>query len=267
LVLGSSSERQEKAIMAASGLGFRVAGIPEGPAPLRWYANPDRIYIFCSDASRLSALARLVEKRALTNGSSGVSNMDGPITMAAAPAPAPQVQSAPAAANVTPPQPASPAPQGRGGLLKPREPAAAPSVQPAAAPAPVANQPPPTQSDQVRGTMNLDQFISAPGQPPLSPAGRGPSPADGGSILGNLAPDVGASPAPGGAAPQAPTTAHPHKFAARGSYKAPVWHRRSRSRNQPVRLPSPFSRRRRWRLRRRLAIILPCFQRTNLRSS
>lgn len=62
LILGSANEEQEAAIVNAAGRRLRVSGIPEGPAPLHWYANPDAIYIFATDASYLSALATLKER-------------------------------------------------------------------------------------------------------------------------------------------------------------------------------------------------------------
>ncbi len=57
VIIGSASEQQERALIAAAGLNLRVRGVPEGPAPLHWYANPDAIYLFCSQASWLSGLA------------------------------------------------------------------------------------------------------------------------------------------------------------------------------------------------------------------
>ncbi len=59
LILGTKSEQQERAIFANANLGMRVEGVPEGPAPIHWYANPDGIYICCSDSSWSSALASL----------------------------------------------------------------------------------------------------------------------------------------------------------------------------------------------------------------
>lgn len=62
LITGSASETQEKAFMNASGLRFSVEGVPQGPAPIHWYANSEAIYLFCSDASWSSALASLREE-------------------------------------------------------------------------------------------------------------------------------------------------------------------------------------------------------------
>ena len=43
LVLGSANVRQETALVRAAGLSLRVHDVPEGPAPLHWYAGPDGI--------------------------------------------------------------------------------------------------------------------------------------------------------------------------------------------------------------------------------
>jgi hypothetical protein len=60
LVLGSSGEHQEKALMQASGRAFRVFGAPQGPAPIHWYGCPDSIFLFCSEVGALSTLTQLV---------------------------------------------------------------------------------------------------------------------------------------------------------------------------------------------------------------
>jgi hypothetical protein len=62
VILGSSSERQEKALLADIGMKLRVEGVPEGPAALHWYAGKDAIYLFLSDVSWTSALASLREE-------------------------------------------------------------------------------------------------------------------------------------------------------------------------------------------------------------
>lgn len=91
LVTGTSGEAQEKAIMNASGLRFSVEGVPQGPAPIHWYANSEAIYLFCSDASWTSALASLREELAQEAMSAGLnlesqigpSNFDVPTVPAA----------------------------------------------------------------------------------------------------------------------------------------------------------------------------------------
>jgi len=59
LVLGSASDAQEKLLVDAAQLNLRVRDVPQGPAPLHWYANPDAIYLFCSEAGALSKLAAM----------------------------------------------------------------------------------------------------------------------------------------------------------------------------------------------------------------
>ena len=80
LITGSSGEAQEKAIMSASGLRLSVEGVPQGPAPIHWYANSEAIYLFCTDASWTSALASLREEMALESAASGLS-IETPMAM------------------------------------------------------------------------------------------------------------------------------------------------------------------------------------------
>jgi hypothetical protein len=61
LILGSASESQEKALFDASRLSLNLREVPQGPAPLHWYANPDGIYLVCSDTCTVSKLSRLAK--------------------------------------------------------------------------------------------------------------------------------------------------------------------------------------------------------------
>jgi hypothetical protein len=63
LVLGSPNEELERALFESSKSAVLVAGVPEGPAPLHWYANADRIFLCCTGASWLSALSALIVRR------------------------------------------------------------------------------------------------------------------------------------------------------------------------------------------------------------
>ena len=86
LIVGSAGPRQEGAIMRAAGLSLRVHDLPEGPAPLHWYASPDGIYLIISETCGLSSLAALLEKRraaAMSLGETGT-----PADLPALPAPA-----------------------------------------------------------------------------------------------------------------------------------------------------------------------------------
>ena len=140
LVLGSHNERHEREFMRAAGHDFRVRAVPEGASPLHWYAEPDAIFLFCTDASWLSALAALAEKKPIEN-----------VTPAPLPATAPPVPRA---------TPATPPAAGGGGVAQPSQPATA---------APAASTP-------ARGTVMLDQFLNQqpsaaqPTPPPATPA-------------------------------------------------------------------------------------------------
>lgn len=72
LVLGSAGPRQERALVRAAAISLRVQNVPEGPAPLHWYASPDGIYLFCTEASWTSALAALIDKRREEAAAAGV---------------------------------------------------------------------------------------------------------------------------------------------------------------------------------------------------
>jgi hypothetical protein len=79
LILGSCQPRQERALIRAAGLTLRVRGIPEGPAPIHWFANPDGIYVFCSEIGWTSKLAVLLEKKRQELGDADLSGGAGPL--------------------------------------------------------------------------------------------------------------------------------------------------------------------------------------------
>ncbi|XZE32879.1 type VI secretion protein IcmF/TssM N-terminal domain-containing protein [Pirellulaceae bacterium SH501] len=163
LVIGSSSEAQERAIMAATGMSFSVNGVPHGPAPIHWYANAEAIYLFCSDSSWVSALASLreelnaeftpigmdliAESSELPSFSPADANWSqapdvSPVSTSPSVAPAP---------SPVPANPSNPAPRFRGTLeFDSFEPSNAP--QPAPSPTP---QPTPT-ANPYRGTLILN---------------------------------------------------------------------------------------------------------------
>ena len=64
LILGSADERHEKAVFDASGLNLSLRDVPRGPAALHWCANPDGVYLLCTDTSSLSRLSRLAREAA-----------------------------------------------------------------------------------------------------------------------------------------------------------------------------------------------------------
>ncbi len=159
LITGSSGEAQEKAIMNASGLRLSVEGVPQGPAPIHWYANSEAIYLFCTDSSWTSALASLREEIAIEAAVSGL-NVESPMMTQSG------FDFAEAVARSEP----TPTP---------------------AAPVTVRQQP---VSQNVRGTLELNDFVNptqaksttplaVPGQPPKS----GPASFRGTLMLGDEA--------------------------------------------------------------------------------
>ena len=179
LILGSASEQQEKAMLAAAGLRMRVEGVPEGPAPLHWYANPDGIYLFCSDASWTSALASLREELIADAAGRGLTASESPMladlsSAASSPAPTP----APA-----PPEPeAQDAGSIRGTIMLDQYGASQESPTPAP-------QTPASGGDQAasgfRGTIELDAGTPT-GQTTQSGRGASPATALGGDDLGGV---------------------------------------------------------------------------------
>jgi len=149
LVLGSASPQQERALFDASGLALRVRGVPEGPAPLHWYASPEAIYVCCTEASWTSALAAFEATRSLTEMSSNLASLESPVA------------------------PAAPVASGFGAEAEP----AAPVAAAAPPPAPMAPMAPPpaarpmgADSGNIRGTIMLDQYAAS-----LAAQGGGPS--------------------------------------------------------------------------------------------
>ncbi|TWU23424.1 hypothetical protein Pla52o_29600 [Novipirellula galeiformis] len=138
LVIGSRSLGQERAIMQTGQLDLRVECVPEGPAPLHWYATSDSVYLFCSDASWSSGLAAKRQRHYEEFGD-------------------PSARRPAAAAS---PTPASPPPS---------------SAPATSAPAPMGTVPSPAgpmASERPMGTVQLDQFLPSQG-----PAGTPTEPA------------------------------------------------------------------------------------------
>jgi hypothetical protein len=70
VVLGSPSPEMERSLMDASHREFLVRGVPEGPAPLHWYANDEGIYLVCSEIGWISRLNRVVHQQTVKEESS-----------------------------------------------------------------------------------------------------------------------------------------------------------------------------------------------------
>ena len=62
LILGSDGEQREKALFDATGMSLNIREFPQGPRPLHWYANPDGIYLVCTDAGCLSRFAHVAKE-------------------------------------------------------------------------------------------------------------------------------------------------------------------------------------------------------------
>jgi hypothetical protein len=140
LILGSSNERQERALFESAGLPLRIRGVPEGPAPLHWYANPEAIFVCCTEASWTSSLAAYEATRPLTEMAAFLPNMESSF----APAPPPSI-----------------------GISQQSQPIGMPALQqpPAAMPAPPRPALPPPMpagggDENIRGTIMLGQYAA-----------------------------------------------------------------------------------------------------------
>ena len=60
LVLGANSQRMADGLMGASAMEFLVQGVPEGHAPLRWYAHENGIYLVATEVGCLTHINGLV---------------------------------------------------------------------------------------------------------------------------------------------------------------------------------------------------------------
>lgn len=148
LFVGSEGDQQERAVLAAAGRSLSVRGIPNGPAALHWYAGPDAIYLFSSNASWLSAIAQRVNAKRSTAGALPPLRFDLPeLAVEAQHAPMP-----------TAPRTTSPS---------------APAV-PARPPAPP--PPMPVESQSVRGTISVDQFLAGRAAEMPAPMPAAPEP-------------------------------------------------------------------------------------------
>ncbi|HEX4000823.1 MAG TPA: type VI secretion protein IcmF/TssM N-terminal domain-containing protein [Pirellulales bacterium] len=219
LILGSSGERQEQALFDSTGLPLRVRAVPEGPAPLHWYANPEAIFICCTEASWTSGLAAFEAAKPLAEMAAILSNLESSAAPAA-PAPAqPVFGFQPAGGMPMAALPAAPAP--------PQSPVLAAPPRPAL-PAPM----PAGGGDDIRGTIMLGQYAAnlAAQSPPAMPqapqyaapqqqAFAPPSGEDSGSFKGTMMLQSPLQLTPP-AAPQSPQYAAP-QFAPPSNYAAP----------------------------------------------
>lgn len=201
LVLGSSGERQEQALFNSAGLALRVRAVPEGPAPLHWYANPEAIFICCSEASWTSGLAAYEATRPLADMAAILSNLES----SAAPAAPPPAQAAfgyPGQGALPGGMPTGAAPSGPAAVAAPMNlpppnlpaPNSAPQRSVLPAPGPAGG------SEDIRGTIMLGQYAAnlASQSPAASPQAAAPQ-----AVAPQYAaPQYGPPPAPQYAAPQ-----------------------------------------------------------------
>lgn len=68
IVLGCPSPELEQTLMDASGRDFLVRAVPQGPAPIHWYACDEAIYLVCSETGWISRLNQVVHQQTLKEG-------------------------------------------------------------------------------------------------------------------------------------------------------------------------------------------------------
>jgi len=149
LILGSSNERQEQVLMQNSGQSFRVEGVPRGPAPIHWYANPDCIFLVCSDVGSLSALGRKVHEQLNEASPIPSSKSESTFTAHSPASPQPPAEPEPADAQL-----------GTLNLDSYAKATAPPSA--------------PSEPDNIQGTMMFDEEGSKPSKPAQRPAASAP---------------------------------------------------------------------------------------------
>ncbi len=144
LILGTSGERQEQALFDSAGLALRVRAVPEGPAPLHWYANPEAIFVCCTEASWTSSLAAYEATRPLTEMAAILSNLES------------------SAAPQSPPPAAQPLVYAPSGAMPPAAPMNPPPFALPAAPRPALPAPVPAGGgeENIRGTIMLGQYAA-----------------------------------------------------------------------------------------------------------
>lgn len=171
VLLGPNDSRHERAIVRAAGLGLRVRGEPEGPAPLHWYANPEGVYLFLTEVGLLSELASVMSKREaeLLAGESPQAVGEAAERTAAGPPSGSAPQAMP---QTAPPADAAGPGASTSAQLAPRPTTPTP---PPANPAPAGSAAAPQNAAAGRGTVSLDEYLRPPQQAPPAAAtpGRG----------------------------------------------------------------------------------------------
>lgn len=134
LILGMKGTKLETRLLRAAQLELRVIAVPDGPAPLHWYASPDAIFLVLRDTSWLGSQVGLVTDRAKLQGQRARMLNDAPLVSV--------TSSPPALSGPESTAPKSPAPQ-------PTHSAQAPATA----------RPPQQSARQAHGTLMLDQFL------------------------------------------------------------------------------------------------------------
>ncbi len=68
VVCGPTSGEAARALFSASGLAFRLNGVPEGAAALQWYATENAVFVVCTGVGCASAVAVAIERLRVESG-------------------------------------------------------------------------------------------------------------------------------------------------------------------------------------------------------
>ena len=137
LVMGSPDGAKNAALATASGRQFRVAAVPDAPAPLQWYADAESVFLFLNSIGSISALNALIEKQGFvqSSGPSFAPISDAPTAPIAQPAAAEPAAGGPQSqtGTLTLQAPVSPGGGGAGSAPQPVLGGMAEATQPATA--------------------------------------------------------------------------------------------------------------------------------------
>lgn len=164
LVMGSPDGGKNAALATASGRQFRVAAVPDAPAPLQWYADAESVFLFLNSIGSISALNVLIEKQGFvqSSGPSFAPISDAPTSPVAQPAAA---------------EPAAGGPQSQTGTLTLQAPVS-PGGGAGSAPQPVlGGMAEPATAQPPAGTTTAEELKKTPlrGTMMFPPAGSSPA--------------------------------------------------------------------------------------------
>ncbi|MGL4511474.1 MAG: type VI secretion protein IcmF/TssM N-terminal domain-containing protein [Lacipirellulaceae bacterium] len=72
VVIGTANDELRRNLMKASGIRFAVDGVPSVASPLYWYATPDAIYLYVSDAAWTNVAAARCRESARSRRGGGI---------------------------------------------------------------------------------------------------------------------------------------------------------------------------------------------------